>query len=64
MILPDFVLPSQVNQHWKYSGLDSPDLCLDKKHFNSYPYTGVIYYNNKQVNAPLMSAWMVQATTG
>ena len=47
MILPDFVLPSRVNQHWKYSGLDSPDLCLDKKHFNSYPYTIDYLYNSR-----------------
>ena len=47
MILPDFVLPSRVNQHSKYSGLDSPDLCLDKKHFNSYPYTIDYLYNSR-----------------
>ena len=47
MILPDFVCPSRVNQHWKYSGFDSPDLCLDKKHFNSYPYAIDYLYNSR-----------------
>jgi hypothetical protein len=47
MILPDFVCPSRVNQHWKYSGVDSPDLCLDKKHFNSYPYAIEYVYNSR-----------------
>jgi hypothetical protein len=47
MILPDLVLPSRVNQHWQYSGMDSPDLCLDKKHFNSYPYTISYLYNSR-----------------
>ena len=47
MILPDFICPSRVNQHWKYSGLDSPDQCLDKKHFNSYPYTIDYLYNSR-----------------
>lgn len=43
MILPDFILPSQVNQQWQYSGIDSPESCLDKKHFKLYPYQ--VYYN-------------------
>jgi hypothetical protein len=43
MILPNFILPSRVNQHWKYSGIDSPNHCLDKKHFDSYPHQ--VHYN-------------------
>jgi hypothetical protein len=47
MILPDFVCPSRVNQQWKHSGLDSPDVCLDKKHFDSYPYSVDYLYNSR-----------------
>ena len=47
MILPDFVLRSRANQCWQYSGIDGPDLCLDKKRFNSYPYTIDYLYNSR-----------------
>ena len=47
MILPDFILPSRANRQWKYSGLDSLDLCLDKKHFFSYPHTVEYKYNSR-----------------
>ena len=47
MILPDLVLPSRSNQRWQYSGLDSPDQCLDKKHFQSYPYPIEYCYNSR-----------------
>lgn len=47
MILPDFILPSRVHQQWQYSGLDSPETCLDKKHFESYPYTIEYCYNSR-----------------
>lgn len=47
MILPDFILPSRVNQRWPYSGMDSPESCLDKKHFESYPYTIEYRYNSR-----------------
>jgi hypothetical protein len=43
MILPNFILSSRVDQHWEYSGLDSLEHCLDKKHFKSYPHK--VYYN-------------------
>ena len=45
MILPDFILPNRVNQRWQYSGIDSPESCVDKKHFESYPYTIEYRYN-------------------
>jgi len=47
MILPDFVLPSRINQTWSYSGLDSPENCLNKKHFESYPYDITYHYNSR-----------------
>lgn len=47
MILPDFILPSRVNQHWQYSGMDSIEECLDKKHFQEYPYNVDYKYNSR-----------------
>jgi hypothetical protein len=43
VILPDFILPSRVDQQWQYSGIDSPESCSDKKHFKLYPHQ--VYYN-------------------
>ena len=47
MILPDFVLPSRVNQCWEYSGIDSWENCADKDHFNQYPHTVTYQYNSR-----------------
>jgi hypothetical protein len=47
MILPDFVLPSKVNQTCLYSGIDSLEFCLDKKHFKSYPHDITYCYNSR-----------------
>jgi len=47
MILPDFILPSRVNQRWQYSGLDSPEKCLNKQHFKSYHYAVEYCYNSR-----------------
>ena len=47
MILPDFVLPSRVNRTWSYSGMDSFESCLDKKHFKSYPHDITYSYNSR-----------------
>lgn len=47
MILEDFILPSRANQHWKYSGIDSLELCLDKKYFKEYPYHVSYDYNSR-----------------
>lgn len=47
MILPDFILPSRVNQHWQYSGIDSIDQCVDKKWFKQYPHTIYYDYNSR-----------------
>jgi hypothetical protein len=47
LILPDFVLPSRVNQCWEYSGMDSFELCLDKNHFEQYPHPIIYNYNSR-----------------
>jgi hypothetical protein len=47
MILPDFILPSRINQHWEYSGIDSIEQCLNKKHFKSYPHKIEYRYNSR-----------------
>jgi hypothetical protein len=47
MILPSFVLSSRVNQTWSYSGIDSLELCMDKKHFVSYPHDITYRYNSR-----------------
>ena len=47
MILPDFVLPSRVNQCWEYSGMDSLSDCLDKTHFKKYPHAISYQYNSR-----------------
>ena len=38
MILPDLFLPYRANCSMLYNGIDSVDKCLDKEHFNKYPY--------------------------
>jgi hypothetical protein len=47
MILPDLVLPGRVNQTWLHSGIDSLEHCMDKKHFESYPYDITYNYNSR-----------------
>ena len=47
MILPDFILPSRINQCWEYSGMDSFEHCLDKTHFKQYPHTINYQYNSR-----------------
>jgi hypothetical protein len=47
MILPDFVLPSRINQAWSDSGIDSLEYCKDKKHFKSYPHDITYNYNSR-----------------
>lgn len=47
MILPDLVLPTRVSQRWQYSGIDSLEHCLDKKHFLEYPYPVDYQYNSR-----------------
>jgi hypothetical protein len=52
MILSDFILHSRVNAHWEYSGLDSFNVCLDKKHFKNYPYQVEYAYNSRGFRDP------------
>lgn len=47
LILPDFILPSRVNQRWQYSGIDSPEQCMDKTHFKQYPHAISYQYNSR-----------------
>lgn len=47
MILPNFILPSRVNQSWEYSGMDSFEDCLDKNHFKQYSQSINYNYNSR-----------------
>ena len=47
MILPDFILPSRINQCWEYSGMDSWEDCFDKNHFKQYPHKILYQYNSR-----------------
>jgi len=47
MILPNLVLPSRINQHWEFSGMDSLKECRDKHHFLSYPHSITYSYNSR-----------------
>lgn len=47
MILSDLILPTRAYQRWLYSGMDSLELCRDKKHFLEYPYPVVYEYNSR-----------------
>jgi hypothetical protein len=47
MILAKLKLPSRANQCWQYSGIDSPDDCLDKNHFFSYSHEVIYNYNSR-----------------
>jgi len=41
------MLPSRVNQRWEYSGLDSLDECLNRRHFKQYPFAIEYAYNSR-----------------
>jgi hypothetical protein len=47
LILPDFVLPSRINQRREYSGMDSWEGCQDKTHFRQYPHVVNYHYNSR-----------------
>lgn len=47
MILLDLILPSRINQHWQFSGMDHIDFCLDKSHFLSYTHNIEYQYNSR-----------------
>ena len=46
-VLSDLVLPQRQNQHWEYSGIDSPDHCYDPVHFQNYPHSISYHYNSR-----------------
>lgn len=47
MILPDFVIPSRVNQICNYTGIDSAERCLNQKIFDNYPNKIIYRYNSR-----------------
>jgi hypothetical protein len=46
-MLPNLILKSRINRQWTESGLDSRSQCLDKDHFNQYPYSVFYNYNSR-----------------
>jgi hypothetical protein len=46
-ILPNFVLYHTINQQMEYTGIDSLESCIDKKHFKNYPHTVKYQYNDR-----------------
>lgn len=47
MILPDFILPSKINQRCEYSGIDNVESALDKNHFIRYKFAVDYKYNSR-----------------
>jgi hypothetical protein len=47
MTLLDLEIASLRNKTRLISGMDSPDQCLDKKHFQDYPYTITYQFNSR-----------------
>jgi len=47
VILPDFILPSRINQRWEYSGIDNVESALDKNHFARYKFAVDYKYNSR-----------------
>jgi hypothetical protein len=47
VILPEFVLPLRVDQHWKHSGMDSIQWCFDVDYFKTYPHKISYDYNSR-----------------
>lgn len=46
-ILNDLVIESRINQHWQYSGMDSPEHCYLPDHFKNYPHEISYSYNSR-----------------
>jgi hypothetical protein len=47
MILQDLIIPTRVNLHCEFSGLDSLEHCLNKDHFRLYPHPVEYVYNSR-----------------
>jgi len=41
-----FSLRNHINKRWSYSGIDSYEMCISKKRFESYPYEITYKYNS------------------
>ena len=46
-MLADLILHSRVNQTWNFSGMDSPEECMNKLHFARYPHKVIYNYNSR-----------------
>jgi len=46
-MLSDLYIPSRINQHWKYSGIDTREKCLNVEVFDQYPYEIDYQYNTR-----------------
>lgn len=46
-MLDDLIIPSRAQLTEPYSGMDSYDLCLDKKHFKNFPHNVEYSYNSR-----------------
>jgi len=47
MILPNFILPTRVNQHWTHSGIDRLVRCFNKQYYLTYPYKIDYKFNSR-----------------
>lgn len=47
MILPDIIIPSLINQSFLTDAIDSPEQCLDKRHYAAYPWEVSYNYNSR-----------------
>lgn len=47
VLLPDLVLTTRANQQYLHTGLDSPEHCLDVKHFALYPHDVQYDFNSR-----------------
>ena len=47
LILPTFVVPSNIGLVTQHSGIDSPEYCRDRDHFDAYPHEILYEYNSR-----------------
>ena len=45
--LPELYLSTFSNKHWHTSGIDSPELCSNRRHYFSYPHKVEYCYNSR-----------------
>ena len=45
--LPELYLSTFANKHWHTSGIDSPELCSNRRHYFSYPHKVEYCYNSR-----------------